>query len=276
MDALTRGASDYVTKPSNVGKVTNSQATVKNELIRKIKALTGRQQAGSVSSTASLQKPKVNSNVNLVKNSGGSGPFDIVVIGVSTGGPNALAKVIPSLPKDFSAPILIVQHMPPMFTKLLAERLNAQSPLCICEAEAGMEIKAGHVYIAPGDFHLRVSGTRSKPMTALDQEQQENSCRPAVDPLFRSAAALYGPNVLAVVLTGMGQDGLEGCQHIRERGGTILVQDKASSVVWGMPGAVADGGLANQILPLEAIAQEICRKTLPAGKKSASLPARSV
>jgi two-component system chemotaxis response regulator CheB len=191
----------------------------------------------------------------------GSERPSIVAIGVSTGGPNALAALVPALPGDFPVPVVIVQHMPPMFTRLLAERLNTQSKLKVVEGQAGMALQAGTVYIAPGDFHMELQPSGMSVLLRLVQTPPENSCRPAVDVLFRSVARTYGARVLGVILTGMGQDGLRGCETIHEAGGRVVVQDEATSIVWGMPGFVARAGLAEKVLPLDTIAAEIVRRT---------------
>lgn len=186
---------------------------------------------------------------------------DMLVIASSTGGPNALAEVIPRLPGDLPVPVLIVQHMPPEFTKSLADRLNTLSPLHVKEAARGDVPRPGLVLIAPGDFHMLVESDReSNVKIRLNQDAPENSCRPAADVLFRSAARLYGENLLGVVLTGMGKDGLAGSVNIVEAGGNVIAQDEQSSVVWGMPGEVARADLADAILPLNAIAEEITRR----------------
>jgi two-component system chemotaxis response regulator CheB len=190
---------------------------------------------------------------------GGEKPA-IIAIGVSTGGPNALAAVLPALPGDLPVPVVIVQHMPPMFTRLLAERLNTQSKLKVVEGQAGMALQAGTVYIAPGDFHMELQPSGVSMLLRLVQTPPENSCRPAVDVLFRSVAKAYGARVFAVILTGMGQDGLRGCETIHEAGGRVVVQDEATSIVWGMPGFVARAGLAEKVLPLDTIAAEIARR----------------
>jgi two-component system chemotaxis response regulator CheB len=182
-----------------------------------------------------------------------------VVIGSSTGGPQALTTVLKRLPGDFPVPIVVVQHMPPVFTYHLAQRLNQECELNVCEATAGEVLEPGHVYIAPGDHHLEVIRKGTEVYTALQQAPPENSCRPAVDVLFRTAAAAYGSGCLAVVLTGMGQDGKRGAEHVASTGGRILVQDAATSVVWGMPRAVAEAGLADSVLPLGSIADAITR-----------------
>ena len=188
------------------------------------------------------------------------GPIKAVVIGVSTGGPNALADVIPHIPAGLPVPVFIVQHMPPVFTRLLADRLAAKAQLPVTEAVDNEPIVPGHIYIAPGDFHMTIS--RDRRVINLNKEVPENSCRPAVDALFRSAASAYGSSTLAVVLTGMGQDGLLGGKAIRHAGGRVIVQDEATSVVWGMPGAIARDGLAEKQLPLSMIAPEITRLVL--------------
>jgi two-component system chemotaxis response regulator CheB len=182
------------------------------------------------------------------------GPVEVLAIGTSTGGPNALAEILPELPEDFRVPILIVQHMPPLFTAMLAERLHSKSALDVREAKHGDQIKPGQALIAPGDHHMVVRRAGGQDRIELTQDPPENSCRPSVDVLFRSVASTYGAGVLAVVLTGMGSDGLRGCERVHELGGAILAQDEASSVVWGMPGFVARAGLAERVLPLDEIA----------------------
>ena len=187
----------------------------------------------------------------------------VVLIGVSTGGPAALDLVLPGLPATFPLPVLIVQHMPELFTKMLAERLNGRCPLRVVEASAGEPVRAGTIYIARGDWHMEIAATSSSPSSTpvlrLTQDPPENHCRPAADVLFRTGVAVYGARVLGVILTGMGYDGLIGSRLIRDHGGTVLAQDEATSAVWGMPGAVAQAGLAHRILPLNAIAPEILR-----------------
>jgi two-component system, chemotaxis family, protein-glutamate methylesterase/glutaminase len=185
---------------------------------------------------------------------------EVVAIGVSTGGPNALAALLPQWPATLPVPIVLVQHMPPTFTKLLAERLAAKSALRISEGTLGQTLEPGHAWVAPGDFHMIVKQDAAAVRLHMHQGPQENSCRPAVDVLFRSVAETFGPHALAVVLTGMGQDGLRGCEAIREAGGQVLVQDEASSVVWGMPGFVARAGLADKVLPLDQLGVEILRR----------------
>jgi two-component system chemotaxis response regulator CheB len=255
LDALAAGASDYVTKPANVGSVAIAMNRIREELIPKIKALCGKQ-APVV--TGTLFSPAVSRPTRMPDLAAGvRRAIEVVVVGISTGGPNALADVIPAIPESFPVPILIVQHMPPVFTRLLAERLDQKSKVSVKEASAGDVLEPGRVYLAPGDFHMTVTALATGNQIALNQNIPENSCRPAVDVLFRSAAAVYGASALAVVLTGMGQDGFRGCQMIREVGGRVVVQDEATSVVWGMPGIVARAGLAELQMPLQDVAQRL-------------------
>ena len=261
LDALALGANDYVTKPSNVGSVGEAMQCLRDDLIPKIKALCGLPEVRKV-----IEKPRSTvAPVEAVKRSpviraGKKERVDVVAIGISTGGPNALAEVIPGIPADFPVPIVIVQHMPPVFTRLLAERLDSKAAIKVYEGAAGACVEPGHVCLAPGDFHMQVEGSGGSLKIKLNHDAQENSCRPAVDVLFRSVANRFGPNVLAVIMTGMGQDGLIGCEHIRKAGGQIIVQDEPSSVVWGMPGAVSRAGLADQTLPLGGLAAEITNR----------------
>jgi two-component system, chemotaxis family, protein-glutamate methylesterase/glutaminase len=186
-----------------------------------------------------------------------SGRCEAVLIGISTGGPNALAELIPRLPADLPVPVLVVQHMPPVFTRLLAERLASKAQMPVREAAHGDPVRAGEVLLAPGDFHLLVRREGAGVACALNHEAAENSVRPAVDVLFRSAAEVWGGNVLVVIMTGMGQDGLLGAVQLHGLGAPVLAQDEASSVVWGMPGAVVKAGIADRVLPLSQLADEI-------------------
>jgi two-component system chemotaxis response regulator CheB len=307
LEALAKGASDYVTKPANVGSVTAALENVRSQLIPKIKGFCPWSQTvdstqkaeGSPTAAVGGQKAEIDrtslptpyrlppANAGLrPTNASKASRIDIVAIGISTGGPNALATVLSSLPASLPVPVVIVQHMPPIFTKHLANRLNQLSPLEVKEAAAGDVLHPGGVWIAPGDYHLVVEGSRQRavgirqnadcdplpPASCLppthagyslrtQQEPPENSCRPAVDVLFRSVADVYGASALAVVMTGMGQDGLRGCTAIRDAGGRVFVQDQASSVVWGMPGVVAQAGLADRIAPLDHLAAAIRHET---------------
>jgi two-component system, chemotaxis family, protein-glutamate methylesterase/glutaminase len=186
--------------------------------------------------------------------------LDVVAIGASTGGPNAFADLFQSLGGDLPVPIVIAQHMPPGFTRMLAERLSKVSRIPTFEAADNVELEPGKAWIAPGDFHMTVVRDGARVRLRTNQEPPEHGCRPAVDPLFRSVAKTFGANTLAIVLTGMGQDGLRGAEAIRAANGQVFAQDQASSVVWGMPGFVARAGLADRVLPLSLMAAEILRR----------------
>lgn len=257
LDAIALGATDYVTKPANASSKEAAMEYVRDQLIPKIKGLC----AGKRDRLPTTLPPQV-SRIPLLPAipSKALSKVDIVAIGVSTGGPNALMTLLPAFPVDFPVPILIVQHMPPLFTKRLAERLDGNCQIRVAEGFSGAILQPGQAWIAPGDFHAIVEREGTRVRLRTHQEPPENSCRPAVDVLFRSVAKTYGAGTLAVVLTGMGQDGLHGCQCIREAGGQVLVQDEASSVVWGMPGMVANAGLADRVLPLPQLASEIIHR----------------
>lgn len=184
---------------------------------------------------------------------------EALVIASSTGGPMALMVLLKLLPKSFPLPIAIVQHMPPNFTTMLAERLNSSCELEVVEGDEGMEFVPGRIVIGPGDFHMRLTGKRDRCTVTLDKGERECSCRPAANVLFRSAADIFGGNLLTVVLTGMGKDGLEGARQLRSLGSRIIVQDAETSTVWGMPGSIAQAGLADAVLPLPEIANEVMR-----------------
>jgi two-component system chemotaxis response regulator CheB len=272
LDALAAGATDYVTKPANVGSVAQSMQCLEAELIPKVK-LHGRR----VIFVPPVAKPAVApaSSLTAAKAShpavAAATPVSIVCIGTSTGGPNALADVFASVPPDLPVPIVIVQHMPVLFTKMLAERLDKLGSLRFCEGSDGQILEPGCAYIAPGGRHMEVVAKAGGLQLHLHSGHPENSCRPAVDVLFRSVAASCGGATLAIVLTGMGQDGLHGCRVLQECGAQILAQDEASSVVWGMPGQVANAGLASRILPLNQVAGEMCRR-VAAHRKATPAP----
>jgi two-component system chemotaxis response regulator CheB len=253
LEALTLGATDYVTKPSNPD-MTETLEAVSRELIPRIRALCHLPEAHAVVVPKPPTPPAAQWKQRLLT------PVQVVAIGVSTGGPDALARLLPSLPADLPVPMLIAQHMPPIFTSLLAARLSAKSALPVRECKSGEPLQPGCAVLAPGDFHMVVS-QEDVPRLRVHQGARENYCRPSVDVLFRSVAQVYGGRALAVILTGMGQDGLKGCEALRGLGARIYVQDEASSVVWGMPGFVVRSGLADKILPLDQIGAEIVRAT---------------
>lgn len=241
LEALALGASDYVTKPSNTGSVGESIQAVRDQIVPRIKALAGARRVVGTSPAPVLRRGPARDTA------------DLLVIGCSTGGPDALTQVLSELPAHLSVPVLVVQHMPPVFTTMFAQRLDRASALPVREAADGDPVRPGEVLLAPGDFHMRVTRTAGSARVGLDQGEQLNFCRPAVDALFASAAVGYGGRVLALMLTGMGHDGLAGCRDLAAKGAHIVVQDEASSVVWGMPGAVANAGLADEILPLDRV-----------------------
>jgi len=275
IEALAGGASDYVTKPAGQASREAAQQALGMELLPKIQALT--QKPGAQSPLQAPGQPQRQSQPLLsdasrtslflpaappLRMQSHSSNATVVTIGVSTGGPAALDVLLPALPGNFPLPVLIVQHMPELFTRLFADRLNGRCNLSVHEAVEGEPLRAGTVYIARGNWHMEAQPAQhpiTLPTVRLSQGPLENHCRPAVDVLFRSAARVYGAGVLSVVLTGMGSDGMTGCRTIREQGGSVLAQDQASSTVWGMPGAVVNAGLAQKVLPLDAIAPEIIR-----------------
>ena len=260
LDALSRGADDYVAKTSESSSLGDSMTNLREELLPKIKQFF----------TMAPTSPAPVANGACLSPSLRARPTPrILLIGSSTGGPAALHKVLPQLAATFPLPVLIVQHMPPLFTKSLAERLNAACPLNVEEAGQGQPVRAGTVLVAPGNFHMKLKSQNGEVRVFLDQSPTENSCRPAVDALFSSAGDIYGGAVLAVILTGMGQDGLRGTHILRGLGATVFAQDEPSSVVWGMPGAVVNASLADQfVLPLDEVGAEIVR--LAGGRQTAN------
>jgi two-component system chemotaxis response regulator CheB len=256
VEALTLGAGDYVQKPSAASR-DESLEVLRRELLPKLRALGGRRRDGDAPLAGA---PPLPSPRSLPLSTSRSGPVDVVVLGISTGGPNALADMLPGLPGDLAAPVLVVQHMPPLFTAMLAKRLDALTPLTVREAQGGEHPRAGEVWIAPGGRHMVVERGPQGPVLVLNDDPQVNSCRPAVDPLFSSAVKTYGGKVLAVVMTGMGKDGLNGCRDVHQAQGQVVVQDEDSCVVWGMPRFVTEAGIAHAIVPLERIAAEISRR----------------
>ncbi|HTV22491.1 MAG TPA: chemotaxis-specific protein-glutamate methyltransferase CheB [Polyangiaceae bacterium] len=303
LEALSRGASDYVPKPSHAGGLAPAMERVRQELLPKIHALVPRGRSlpmppASTPATAAGAAPtgRLAPAKGRPAPSSASGPkhpphpppsnlpafppsccipetppqseartvavelpVSLVVMGASTGGPQALAYLLPLLPADLPVPVVVVQHMLPSFTRAFAERLALSCRLRVVEPDHGAALAPATIHIARGDYHLRVSRRGRDGFVSLDQAPPENYCRPAVDVTFDSAASAYGAGVLAVVLTGMGQDGLRGATLVRAAGGNVIAQDEATSVVWGMPGFVTRAGLASQVLPLDRIAPEVER-----------------
>lgn len=251
IEALSLGANDYIAKPACIAHqgYKDMLKGVSAELIPKIKQfrLAAENRMQGVESRVQGVHPTPYSLPPA------SSVPRIVAIGISTGGPEALSRLIPSFSKEFPVPIVLVQHMPPVFTKLLAERLESISKLRVTEGCDGLELKPGVVYVAPGDFHMSLQNKGDGAVISLNQGPPENFCRPAVDVLFRSVAKVYGSNALGIIMTGMGQDGCKGVMEMKRQGALVFAQDQASSVVWGMPSAVINAGLADSVLPLDQI-----------------------
>ncbi len=264
LEALTLGADDYVTKASNEGSLDRSMAKLREELIPKIKQffhLPGQCLAASSAKEPDAAKHAPTPSVGTPHFNPAWERPKVLAIGVSTGGPNALGAILPELPRNFPLPVVVVQHMPPMFTRMLAERLDASCALSVREATEGASVEPGKILIAPGDFHMKVIRFRDSVSVRLDQSTPLNSCRPAVDALFASVSEVYGGAAIGVILTGMGQDGLRGSEILKAQGARIIAQDEASCVVWGMPGAVVNAGLADSVAPLDQIIPQILRIT---------------
>ncbi|MEI6239266.1 MAG: chemotaxis-specific protein-glutamate methyltransferase CheB [Planctomycetia bacterium] len=258
LDALLAGANDYAAKPAGLDAAAVT-AVIRDDLVAKIKALVPR--GKRLDRPASVAKPVIRRPA-----AGSTGPIRAVVIGVSTGGPTALAEVLPVIAADAKVPVLIVQHMPAFFTAQLAERLSKTCGREVREAIDRSPLTGGEILLAPGGRHLAVAGDAITPRIRLTDDPPEQSCRPAADVLFRTAAKVWGDGVLGVVLTGMGRDGLAGARAIVEAGGTVIAQDEFSSVVWGMPGEVAKAGLADAVLPLAQIGVEVTLRLARRGR----------
>lgn len=253
LDALAAGATDYWTKPSHSAGLESTKALIVRDLLPMIKTLS-RRRPGDLTREVVTAAPAVAGIRRVMVEP------RLVAIGASTGGPEALTEFISRLPGDFPLPIVIAQHMPPIFTALLAQRLSEKSSLPVREGKSGVRLERGQVWIAPGDEHMVVVAEGDGLKLGLHRDPPENFCRPSIDVLFRSVAQACGARSLAVVMTGMGQDGLLGCRQIREKGGQILAQDEGSSVVWGIPGAVVRAALADEVLPLSSLSGAVCRR----------------
>ena len=251
LDALVAGANDYVAKPKG-SSPEDVAVRIKTELIPKIKLLVPRL---SVDSGKAPEAPFA-----LPQRRPRTEPIAALVVAVSTGGPSALAEVLPAFVSKKAPPILIVQHMPPVFTSHLAERLTKILGLPVKEAKEGQILTRGDILLAPGGMHMGVVKTGLGVAVTLQSDPPENSCRPAADVLFRSAARVWGAGTLGIVLTGMGRDGLKGSEAIVAAGGAVLAQDEFTSVVWGMPGHVARAGIADAVLPLSSLGVEVAMR----------------
>lgn len=271
LKALHAGAADYIAKPTSKTELHGSDSFGR-ELAGKVKALGGARRGKSPARVATSGVPsEVKPATGKTENAASTPPIGgaiqlrapskatprLLAIGSSTGGPNALQTLVSGLTGAMDLPILITQHMPPTFTKILAEHLAKAGNRPAGEAKDGESIQCGRIYVAPGDYHMVVESNGTDAVLRLNKEPAENFCRPAVDPMLRSVAKIYGPGALAVILTGMGHDGMNGAGAVVEAGGTVLAQDEATSVVWGMPGAAATAGLCSAVIPLPTIASKI-------------------
>lgn len=278
LEALARGASDYVTKPAEQRDLASAMLSLSQQLFPRISALAKRS-GGQGEATA---RDAAQRSAAGAARAGAATPIEVVVVGLSTGGPSALEQMLPHLPGDFPVPILIVQHMPKLFTRALAERLDRCCALRVEEAYEDAALRAGTVWLAPGGAHMEIAPRRAMATEGgrdgsggrggrvrLHQQELLNHCRPSVDYLFFSAARMYGPAALALVMTGMGSDGLDGARAVHEGGGVVLAQDEASSAVWGMPGRVSEAGIASATLPLAALGGAL-EQRVNAGRRAGS------
>jgi two-component system chemotaxis response regulator CheB len=271
-EAMRRGAHDFIAKPSSARELTG-EGGFAGELLRKLNAVIGGEPATAGATPPQRRQPQpvlVDGPPNAAGDTSTiraprtfvlrKAPVvhpSAIAIGSSTGGPKALTEIFSTVDRDFMLPIFITQHMPPTFTAMLAQHLAKASGRVCEEGVDGMDVVPGNIYLAPGGYHMTVQGKPGAAKIALNQEPPENFCRPAVDPMLRSVAAVYGTNVLVVILTGMGSDGQLGCAPLAAGGATVIAQDEATSTVWGMPGAVAMAGLCNEVLSLSEIGTRI-------------------
>jgi two-component system chemotaxis response regulator CheB len=244
--ALERGAFDFVTKPSGPSPEQNL-ATLRDELLPRIRACARLRTRAAPAAAPRRPAPPAAAPRRRA-------PVALIAIGASTGGPRALAELLPDLCAQTAPPILVVQHMPPNFTRSLADSLARQTRQLVVEAADGTPLAAARVFIAPGGRHMLLRGSSVSPLIGLSDAPPENGCRPSADVLFRSAAAVFGPGVLALILTGMGSDGAGGLAAVRRAGGYVIAQDEPTSVVWGMPGSAVEAGVVDEVCPLPEIA----------------------
>ena len=257
LDALAKGAADYIAKPTSSGAMITAD-DFKRDLVSKVRGL------GGITTAVSDAVAEPKNSGSLYKGpiklrASGKGVPQVLVIGSSTGGPQVLLKLFANLKSRLKVPVLVTQHMPANFTTILAEHIHRASGMPCAEAKDGEPIVGGRIYVAPGDYHMVVERKGMERVIRLNQGARENFCRPAVDPMLRSVAEAYGANTLVAILTGMGHDGRDGAGNIVDAGGTVIAQDEASSVVWGMPGAVATAGLCSAVLNVDKIAPHVAK-----------------
>jgi len=271
LKALSAGATEYVPKPSSAREL-SGENDFKRELIDKVKNLgiihreaigkpitarptpaAVRKSASGAAASPATGKPqgwKINKSGEITLRKAGTTKPDILAIGSSTGGPQALFAFLKGLSKSINLPIVITQHMPATFTSILAEHITRMTGWPCSEAKDGDVIEVGKILLAPGDYHMIVTQKGPQRIVTVNQDPPENFCRPAVDPMLRSVVKVYGGRVITVILTGMGNDGAKGAQHVVDAGGTVIAQDEKTSVVWGMPGAAASSGVCSAVLPI--------------------------
>lgn len=261
MKALRLGATDYIPKPTATGEI-NGREEFGRVLLDKVRSLgqarrRRRSRSGKLAAPASAPAPKSKPEQKIALRPSGRIKPRIIAVGSSTGGPQALFKFLGALTGTVDQPIVVTQHMPPKFTTILAQHIEQSTGTPCAEAVDGQEIEPGKIYVAPGDFHMIAESKVGSAVLRLTTTPPENFCRPSVDPMLRSLCDIYGGAILTVILTGMGSDGMKGAQSVVEKGGTVIAQDEASSVVWGMPGAVATNGLCSAVLPLDELAPHV-------------------
>ncbi len=271
IEAMKMGAADYVPKPTSTTQI-GGASEFRDSVIAKIKALGSSRLYASrrtaVTGTTAAKAPAPSGKPDVSKLAAAAGeiklrkspsgfPPDVLAIGSSTGGPQALFEVLKSVSPSVKVPIFITQHMPASFTTILAKHLASSVGRPCAEGVDGEIVKPGHIYLAPGDYHMVVEASGTNKVIRLNQDPPENFCRPAVDPMFRSISSAYGGRILSVVLTGMGSDGSRGAKVIADGGGTVITQDEKTSVVWGMPSATAALGICSAVLPLKEVAAYI-------------------
>ncbi len=260
--ALQAGAADYVPKPTSSRGITGTDGgDFRRDLVAKVKSLGAAGKSKSTKDERGAAKGQATSlsamptSADIVLRKAGIHRPNILAIGSSTGGPQALFELLKNLKPSLRVPVIITQHMPPTFTTILAEHITRQTNWKCEEGKDGDILKMGHIHLAPGGYHMGVEQKGPQQIIRLNQDPPENFCRPAVDPMLRSVVEVFGPRVLSVILTGMGADGLKGGQKVVDAGGTVIAQDEATSVVWGMPGAVATHGVCSAVLPLKGLAE---------------------
>jgi two-component system chemotaxis response regulator CheB len=269
LQAIAAGATDYIPKP--VADRLGGADAFRCELVAKIRAFGSRRRrsgGGPAVRAAAAPRPAVadtpvsaggRAAATPLRRASGQRP-EVVAIGCSTGGPQALTALFKDLPPgSIRQPILITQHMPPAFTAILAKHIATATGWACDEARDGDPLRPGAIHVAPGDHHMLIEGRRDQPVIRLSREAPVNFCRPSVDPMLHTAVTVFGGRILTIILTGMGSDGTAGARSVVAAGGTVIAQDEATSVVWGMPGAVAQAGLCAAILPLTGLAPAIVK-----------------